>query len=105
MIRPGQSESFPRTPLAANVRVADTGTEQPRVLRVWSYCAVIYLAIVILPSLILQRPQPNSWFFKKGLKNVPFATFSRRTYFSKPRMYGMTGGRGPVLKSGPRVER
>ena len=26
-------------------------------------------------------------------------------YFSKPRMYGMTGGRGPVLKSGLRVER
>jgi len=31
--------------------------------------------------------------------------FSIRAYFSKPRMYGITGGRGPVLKSGPRVER
>jgi hypothetical protein len=30
---------------------------------------------------------------------------SSRAYFSKPRMYGMTGGRGPVSKSGPRVER
>jgi len=39
-----------------------------------------------------------------GLK-CAFVTFSRRVYFSKPRMYGMTGGRGPVLKSGPRVER
>jgi hypothetical protein len=26
-------------------------------------------------------------------------------YFSKPRMYGTTGGRGPVLNSGPRVDR
>jgi hypothetical protein len=43
--------------------------------------------------------------FKKAAKNAPFATFSRRAYISKPRMYGMTGGRGPVLKSGPRVER
>ena len=37
--------------------------------------------------------------------NASSAAFSRTAYFSKPRMYGMTGGRGPVLKSGPRVER
>ena len=42
---------------------------------------------------------------QKRLKMRSFATFSRRAYFSKPRMYGMTGGRGPVLNSGPRVER
>jgi hypothetical protein len=65
---------------------------------------VVYLAIVVLTSLILQRPQPNPCF-SKALKNAPIATFSRRAYFSKPRMYGTTGGRGPVLNSGPRVER
>ena len=44
-------------------------------------------------------------FFKRRLKMRLSATFSRRAYFSKPRMYGTTGGRGPVLNSGPRVER
>ncbi len=29
----------------------------------------------------------------------------RRAYFSKPCMYGASGGRDPVLNSGPRVER
>jgi hypothetical protein len=29
----------------------------------------------------------------------------RRAYFSKPRMYGRSGGRDPVLNCGPRVER
>ena len=43
--------------------------------------------------------------FQKAAQNASSATFSRRAYFSKPRKYGMTGGRGPVLKSGPRVER
>ena len=46
--------------------------------------------------------QHNQSHLESGLK---FATFSSRAYFSKPRMYGMTGGRGPVSKSGPRVER
>ena len=43
--------------------------------------------------------------FKSVLKCTFRATFSRRAYFSKPRMYGTTGGRDPVLNSGPRVER
>ena len=51
------------------------------------------------------RRQPEFAVFKKRLINAPSATFSRRAYFSKPRRYGVTGGRGPVLKSGPRVER
>ena len=66
--------------------------------------AVASVAIVALTPLILPQPGPNSWFFKKRLNASP-ATFSRKAYFSKPRIYGMTGGRGPVLKSGPRVER
>jgi hypothetical protein len=39
------------------------------VLRVWSDCAAVYPAIVVLTSRIPHRPQPNSWFFSKsGLK-------------------------------------
>jgi len=39
-------------------------TEQVRVLLAWSYSAVVYLAIVVLTSPILQRPQPNPCFSK-----------------------------------------
>ena len=39
-------------------------TEQARVLLAWSYSAVVYLAIVVLTSLILHRPQPNRCFSK-----------------------------------------
>jgi len=66
--------------------------------------SIVAVEIAIVLQLRHIKPQANSWFFKKRFK-MAFATFSRRTYFSKPRMYGMTGGRGPVLKSGPRVER
>jgi hypothetical protein len=34
------------------------------VLLAWSYSAVVYLAIVVLTLLILQRPQPNPCFSK-----------------------------------------
>jgi hypothetical protein len=34
------------------------------VLLAWSYSTVVYLAIVVLTSLILQRPQPNPCFSK-----------------------------------------
>jgi hypothetical protein len=55
--------------LAAAVLAARRrGARALRVLRVWSYCAVVYLAIVVLRSLILPRPGPNSWFLKKRLK-------------------------------------
>ena len=39
-------------------------TEQAQVLLAWSYSAVVYLVIVVLTSLILQRPQPNPCFSK-----------------------------------------
>jgi hypothetical protein len=55
--------------LAAGVLAARRrGAHTLRVLRVWSYCSVVYLAIVVLTSLILPRPRWNSWFFKKRLK-------------------------------------
>ena len=69
----------------------------------WSYCAMVELAILVLTSPIWSGR--NRFVVLKKRINGSFATFSRRAYFSKPRMYGMTGGRGPVLKSGPRVER
>jgi hypothetical protein len=43
----------------------------------------------------------ESDFMKEGV----FRHILAQSLFFKTRMYGMTGGRGPVLKSGPRVER
>ena len=51
-------------------------------LLAWSYSAVVYLAIVVLTSLILQRPQPNPCFSKASY-NTPFATFSPQSLFFK----------------------
>jgi hypothetical protein len=39
-------------------------TEQGQVVLAWSYSAVVYLTIVVLTLLILQRPQPNPCFSK-----------------------------------------
>ena len=50
-------------------------------------------------------PTMEFMVLQKAAYDAHFDTFSRSAYFSKPRMYGMIGGRGPVLKSGPRVER
>lgn len=72
-------------------------------LLAWS-SAVVYLAIVVLTSVILRRPQANPCFSKR-LKMSPSPNSRARTYFSKPLMYGTSGGRGPVLNCGPRVDR
>ena len=53
---------------AAFLAARRRGARALRVLRVWSYCAVVPLAIVVLTSLILPRPRPNSWFFKERFK-------------------------------------
>ena len=63
-----------------------------------------YLAIIVLRHLRCGGRDRICSSSESGY-NAHSHTFSRRAYFSKPRMYGMIGGRGPVLKSGPRVER
>jgi hypothetical protein len=104
VIRPRQSESFPITPARGECLAADKSDK----------------AAASAPRLELLRrgitrhhcPYANHpaaattefAVFNKRLK-MSFRTSSRRAYLSKPRMYGMTGGRGPDSKSGPRVER
>ena len=88
--------------LAQHVRSAAETAKPSNCLKNWGLILTDRNPIGVGPEIL--RPEGRSetrgrHALKSILPAMPTA------YFSKPRMYGMTGGRGPVLKSGPRVER